>query len=217
MHTTIRAPWRRLPNHSGIQKPQHQAPPNHPHRRRLTSVAASLAALAMVLGLGLLAPGTASAVPFCGITWGSLDKSTGAPGTDIATIFNLRSGRHACFDRLVVDLRGDALGATVRYVAGVTEDGSGFSVPVRGGAFLEVYVYNIAHDAAGHPTFKPANRNEAVNVAGFQTFRQVAFRGTFEGRTLIGVGVRVRLPFRTVTLDGPGDQSRLVIDVAHRW
>jgi hypothetical protein len=56
-----------------------------------------------------------------------------------------------------------------------------------------------------------------VNVAGYSTFRQVAFTGSFEGQTLIGLGVRARLPMRAFVLDGPGDGSRLVIDVAHRW
>ncbi len=32
----------------------------------------------------------------------------------------------------------------------------------------------------------------------------------------IGLGVRTRLPFRVHLLDGPGRDSRLVIDVAHR-
>ena len=68
-----------------------------------------------------------------------------------------------------------------------------------------------------NPTYTPANRDEAVNVAGFQTFRQVAFAGTFEAVTQIGLGVRARLPFRVFTLDEPGNGSRLVIDVAHRW
>jgi hypothetical protein len=38
-----------------------------------------------------------------------------------------------------------------------------------------------------------------------------------EGQTEIGLGVRARLPFRVFPLAGPGDGSRLVIDVAHRW
>lgn len=41
--------------------------------------------------------------------------------------------------------------------------------------------------------------------------------GTFEGYTSLGLGVRARLPFRVFALDGPGDGSRLVVDVAHRW
>jgi len=36
-------------------------------------------------------------------------------------------------------------------------------------------------------------------------------------QTTIGLGARARLPFRVFTLSGPGQGSRLVIDVAHRW
>jgi hypothetical protein len=56
-----------------------------------------------------------------------------------------------------------------------------------------------------------------VDVTGFRTFRQVAYLGGFEELTQLGLGVRARLPFRVFLLDGPGDGSRLVIDVARRW
>jgi hypothetical protein len=69
----------------------------------------------------------------------------------------------------------------------------------------------------GESTYVPANASELVNVSGFTTFRQVAWAGSFEGQSNIGLGVRARLPFRVFTLDGPGTASRLVIDVAHQW
>ncbi len=56
-----------------------------------------------------------------------------------------------------------------------------------------------------------------ADVSGYTTFRQVAFAGSFEGQTTVGLGVRARLPFRAFVIAGPGDGSRLVIDVAHRW
>ncbi len=74
-----------------------------------------------------------------------------------------------------------------------------------------------AYDDNGASTFPREGSSEIVNVAGFRTFRQVAWGGTFEGSTTIGLGVRARLPFRVFALDGPGSGSRLVIDVAHRW
>ena len=49
------------------------------------------------------------------------------------------------------------------------------------------------------------------------TFRDVVWAGSFEGITSVGLGVRARLPSRAFVLAGPGDGSRLVIDVAHRW
>jgi hypothetical protein len=66
-------------------------------------------------------------------------------------------------------------------------------------------------------TYRPADPSRAVAVGGFTTFRQVAFLGTHEAQTQIGLGVRARLPFRVFVLRGPGSGSRLVIDVAHRW
>ena len=157
-----------------------------------------------------------AAAPYCGITWGSLDKTNSR--MTAAPIVGLRAGRQPCYDRLVVDLRSaPAPGWRVGYVSQVVEDGSGRPVPLRGGAFLQVAVLAPTHDSAGHPTYAPSNPAEAVGVAGFTTFRQVAFAGTFEGVTTIGLGVRARLPFRVFTLAGPGSGTRLVIDVAHRW
>ena len=44
--------------------------------------------------------------------------------------------------------------------------------------------------------------------------RKVVSAGSFEGSTVIGVGVRAKLPFRADWITGPGQHSRLVIDVA---
>jgi hypothetical protein len=90
-------------------------------------------------------------------------------------------------------------------------------VPLRGGARLEIVATAPAHTAAGKPTYQPAMQRQLVNVSGWDTFRQVAWAGSFEGQTTIGLGVRARLPFRVFILNGPGTGSRLVVDVAHRW
>jgi hypothetical protein len=92
------------------------------------------------------------------------------------------------------------------------EDPSDRVVPLRGGAKLSIVADAPAVNLAGRPTYHYANRAELVNVRGFRTFRQVAWAGSFEGTTTIGLGVRARLPFRVFRLPG-----RLVIDVAHRW
>lgn len=174
-----------------------------------------LIAIMLIAGLGLVAPGPASASPYCGITWGSLAKTGGSASS--APIVDLRAGRHACFDRIVIDIRGEAAGYTVRYVNTVRAEGSGFAIPLRGAADLSIVVKAPAYDSRGNATYRPANRNELANVAGYTALRQVAFAGSFEGQTSFGLGVRGRLPFKVFTLAGPGDSSRLVIDVAHRW
>jgi hypothetical protein len=160
----------------------------------------------------------AARTSYCGITWGSLDKTATAPAVPgESTVRNVRAGEQTCYDRLVVDLSGKARTATVRYVANVYRDGSGELVPLRGGARLQLVVQAPAYDENGHPTYVPANEGELVNVAGFRTFRQVAWAGSFEGQTTIGLGVRARLPMRVFLLSGPGNGSRVVVDVANRW
>ena len=157
---------------------------------------------------------SAQAAPYCGITWGSLAKAK-AP-LQIGPVTNVRSGRHTCFDRLVVDLKGKAPGYTVRYVSQITADGSGAVIPTRGGAKLQVTVNAPSYTQAGTVSYLPRNRAEVVNVTGYSTFRQVVWAGSFEGYTSLGLGVRARLPFRVFTIQD-ATTSRLVIDVAHRW
>lgn len=169
------------------------------------------ALLAAALCVTVAAP--SGAAPFCGIRWGSLPKAASPMVVDPIT--NLRAGRHPCFDRLVVDLRGGNPGFSVRYVPVLLGDATGDPVALRGGAFLDVIVRAPAHDSAGNPTYRPARPSEAVAVSGYSTFRQARFLGSFEGITQIGLGVRARLPFRVFVLRG--GTTRLVIDVAHRW
>ena len=173
-----------------------------------------------VLAAVLVAPAHAGAAPYCGITWGSLVKSgTHDPGGD--TLRNVRAGRHECFDRLVIDLahapRYSAY--TVRYDA-VEQPGSGARIPLRGAADLEIVLRTHAYDAAGRATYTPPSTTDVVDVAGYRTFRQVAWGGSYEGQSTLGLGVRARLPFRVTVMPGaPGypDGARVVIDVAHAW
>ena len=74
-----------------------------------------------------------------------------------------------------------------------------------------------AYDDQGAATYAPADRRELVDVRSYDTFRQVAWAGSFEGSTTLGLGVRGRLPVRAFTLTGADGSSRLVVDVAHRW
>ena len=142
--------------------------------RMTGKIPATLAALALTAGLGL-AGGPPASAAYCGITWGSTAKVASAMSQ--APITNVRAGRHACFDRMVVDLRGRAAGYNVRYVHQVRQPGSGFVVPLRGGARLSVTVLAPAYNDAGRPTYRPADRRNLVDVAGYSTFRQIALAG----------------------------------------
>lgn len=152
----------------------------------------------------------------CPRGWNSLPKASNRASDGSLT--GVQAGRHECYDRLVFRLSGRAPGYRVEYVNVVSEDGSGNPVPLRGGARISVIVRNPAYDVnTGKPTYRPANERELVDARGYRTFRQVAWAGSFEGQSTIGLGVRAKLPFRVLTLTGPGSGSRLVVDVAHTW
>ncbi|GAA2262987.1 hypothetical protein GCM10010415_27890 [Streptomyces atrovirens] len=162
------------------------------------------------------APTAAARATACPTGWGSLPET----GSDSTTtpVRDVRTGRHACYDRMVVDLPGaarDGIGYSVRYVDRLHQDGSGRHIPVSGGAVLEVRVAAPAYaPETGEATY-PARAGRplpGVDLAGYRTFRDARFAGSFEGETQIGLGARARLPFRVLRLDG-----RLVIDVAHNW
>ena len=86
-------------------------------------------------------------------------RSPRAPAPMVAgPITNVRAGRHACYDRLVIDLKGKAPGYTVRYVSHGLHRGSGRVVPLRGGAKLLVVT-------GLRPTRRPARRATAGQPA----------------------------------------------------
>ncbi len=192
-------------------------------RHRLHIVRSSITALlfAATASVGLTAT-TASAAAPCALTWGSLpkDASLSVPSepTISSALVNVRSGRHACYDRLVLDVRSGGAAASATYVPTVFNDPKGDVVQLRGGARLQIVVHSPMNDVnTGNSTYSPADPGELTSVRGYRTFRQVASAGSFEGQSNIGLGVRARLPFRLFVLAGPGTGSRVVIDVAHRW
>ena len=177
--------------------------------RLLVLLAASFTAIALAVPAQAVAP-------YCGITWGSTVEhgatTLPAPGASLVAV---RTGRHDCYDRLVLDVRGVGALTTWRaeYVPAVSEDPSDRPVALRGGAFLHISL-------GTSQGFQPANPRELAAVSGFTTFRQVASAGSFEGVTSIGLGVRARLPFRVLTVSGiPASANgvRVTVDVAHRW
>lgn len=190
--------------------------------RTRTRLSGALAVAALAVGMVPAMAGTASAHPYCGITWGSLAKS--APEFTGAPVTGVRVGRHDCFDRMVVDIAGrPAPGYDVRYIAPpYRAEGSGAPLLVAGGAVLQISVHAPAYDGDGNATVPWSGtaiviRPDEFQADGFRTFRDLVWGGTYEGYSSFGLGVRARLPFRVFQLDGPGSGSRLVIDVAHKW
>ena len=176
---------------------------------RRTAVAIVTAVIAMVTGL--VTPVAQAAGAYCGIVWGSLAKSGPGVAAPVGPITNIRAGQHDCYDRLVIDVKGSSGPFKVEYVAAVPYQAKDGTIPLRGGAFLQVSLQTLSEGM-----YVPKNNAEVVNVGGYRTLRQVAW-DSFEGYTTVAIGVRARLPFRAFTLVGPGSGSRLVIDVAHLW
>ena len=117
----------------------------------------------------------------CPTGWGSLAETRSAATVEPVT--NIRTGRHACFDRMVVDVPGagsSELGYSVRYVSRLYQDGSGRQIAVGGGAVIEVRVAAPAYDPdTGKPTYpaKAGQRLTGVNLTGYRTFRDARFAG----------------------------------------
>jgi hypothetical protein len=175
-----------------------------------------LLAVAGAVAVPALGGGAASASPSLPaapvVTASTVGTATTTLRSAVATLpgslVAVRAGRHACFDRLVLEFRGRAPGYTVRYVRQVLTEGQGKPIPLAGRAALAVVV-------RGSSTYAPRDPAHVVDVRGFQALRQVAWGGSFEGYTTLGVGVRTRLPIHVFVLPGPGRDSRLVIDMAH--
>lgn len=185
--------------------------------RKRTSLVGGLCLL-LAVGLSVLTAPPASAGPYCGQVWGSQpDQASYAAWSP--RVQGVRTGRHACFDRLVIDMGGWPGVWTIQYVGTVTT-GEGAPVDVRGGARLAVVVQTPVDTSVYTP---PAVGGRLADVSRYTTFRDVVWAGsttagaTSPSVTTIGLGVRARLPFRVFTLIGPHHNSRLVIDVGHRW
>jgi hypothetical protein len=200
-----------------------EAAMNSPRPRPLFLFPFALLTAVVLALIGFLVPASASTGPYCGITWGSLPKvAGGAQPVAGALLTDVRAGQQTCYDRLVLDVggRSNFTSWRVGYVPQVQEDASGRPVPLRGGAFLQIVFGASDHTAGGTPAYRPADTAELVDVSGFRTFRQVAWAGSFEGVSQVGLGVRAHLPFRVFAVAGiPGSANgtRLVIDVAHAW
>jgi hypothetical protein len=183
----------------------------------LTTVSVSTAAASGTEGSKGATTATTSAAAACGVTWGSLPRTSNDTGNRPLT--NVRTGRHDCYDRMVLDIRGDLpaapTGYQVRYVDKLYQDGSGNLIKIGGGAILEIVATAPSYDSETHqPTYagRGGKPLPGVDLTGYKTFRDTRFGASYEGTTQLGLGVRARLPFRVLQL---GD--RLVIDVAHTW
>ncbi|OEV27623.1 hypothetical protein AN219_22375 [Streptomyces nanshensis] len=160
---------------------------------------------------------TSAAAASCGVTWGSLPKT--GTGTGDRSLTDVRTGRHDCYDRMVLDIRpgmpANPASYQVRYVDKFYQDGSGNHIKINGGAILEIVASAPSYDPETYEATYPGRGGKplpGVNLKGYKTFRDARFGASYEGTTQLGLGVRARLPFRVLELS-----DRIVIDVAHTW
>jgi len=167
---------------------------------------------AAAVAIGLSAALTAATVPAQadqGAPTGTQTRSVERSPRPTPVVTDIRTGRHATFDRVVIDLDGAAPGYKVGYVKVVREDGSGKVVDTRGRANLLVRLTPTdAHDSNGHPTYDGPHRF----TVGFPALREVAFAGDFEATVSIALGISHKTGFRVMTLTNP---TRIVVDIAH--
>ena len=170
-------------------------------------------ALSLPLAAALVVPAAAAAsagaasAPYCGITWGSLAKSSGTYSS--APLIATRTGKHACFDRLVFEINGPADGYRVGYTSEVyAGHGQPMSARTAGGALIGIEVLAPDVDQVAHQTYPYAEFDHVANGYDHAAGRNYS---------IFVVGTRARLPSRVFVLAGPGSHSRIVLDVAHHW
>jgi hypothetical protein len=157
-----------------------------------------LASSAIVVAGG---PAGAALPPFrCGTL-------TGGSTTVHSHITDVRVGRHATFDRFVVEFNTQRLPhyrITPKSSATFTRDPSGMPVTLLGSAGLKV----VLHTATGVGTYHGA----ADFRTGFPQLREARRIGDFEGYVTWALGLDHQSCKRVFRLSSP---TRLVIDVPH--
>ncbi|QFZ22701.1 AMIN-like domain-containing (lipo)protein [Saccharothrix syringae] len=136
--------------------------------------------------------------------------AAGAQAPLVPVLTNVRTGQHAGFDRVVLDLNGPRPEFFIRCVDQLIADPSGNPVNLPGSYFLEVRsAPAAAHDDAGNPTYTGPRQFDTPGLANVQAF---AITGDFEANLTVGLGLRRDSWHRVLLLDAP---TRLVIDVGH--
>jgi hypothetical protein len=170
--------------------------------------ASSLAGLTATGAAGADASAQASAVP--AHQWSKKARSVTRSPATAPEVTGIRVGRHAHFDRIVVDLDGAAPGYTVRYVRTLRRDPSGNVANLLGPKSLRIVLSPAnGHDVnTGDSTLTTPRRTKWR----FDEVRETRVLGDFEAAFTVGVGLADKTPFRVRTLHNP---TRIVVDVHH--
>jgi hypothetical protein len=188
---------------------------------RITLFPAGALTLAAAIGLALTAT-TAGAATTAGTAMAAAADlpaptrtgpvvGVGTPtGLGQPHLVNVRTGRHAAYDRTVFDFTGGTPGYRVGYGT-LVRGGTGDPIPLAGPADL-VVVFNpaYAHDINTGTSTYDITRVLNPNLP---TLRQIKFGEDFEAHVSAGLGLADRVGFRVFQLHSP---DRVVVDVAHQ-
>jgi len=111
---------------------------------------------------------------------------------------------------MTFDLSGSgATGYKVEYVSNVVGIASGKPIHLTGGAKLRIVI-----NAPIKSTYTGVEDKTlpGVDLSGYSTFKSAKYGSSFEGKTLVGLGVRSKLPFRVLK-----SGNHVIVDVAHYW
>ncbi|MCF6746423.1 hypothetical protein E9529_19530 [Blastococcus sp. KM273128] len=137
------------------------------------------------------------------------DTAAASPGAAV-TVTDVRAGRQAGFDRVVLEVAGAGLpGWDARYVADPRSAGSGLPVEVAGDAVLQLVLTGVG--LPGDTGVAPYAGPDPV-VLGGPAVREVGIDTVFEGQLVAFLGTAGERPFRVYRLQDP---NRVVVEVLH--
>lgn len=140
--------------------------------------------------------------------WSTATRQAGKAGARASILREMRVGRNAGFDRLVLDFGDSPVPAYhIEYVdSPVRACGSGEPVPVAGQGWLRVRLEGArAHDDAGVATVR-----DRQIVATTPVLREVEIVCDFEAQVEVVMGVQAPNPYRVLVVPTP---NRLIVDV----
>ena len=183
-------------------------------RVRVLSTLLVTTALAASSLAGVTAAGAAGAEPTAAVrarrNWSTQPRVVTRSPATAPEVTGIRVGRHAHFDRIVIDLAGSAPGYRVRYVRTLHKDPSGKVANLLGPRSLRIVLSPAnGHDVnTGDSTLTTPRRTKWR----FDEVRETRVLGDFEAVFTLGVGLADKNPFRVKTLHNP---TRIVVDVHH--
>lgn len=122
-------------------------------------------------------------------------------------VTNVRVGRHATFDRVVLDLEGEGTpGWFAEFNTDPRQDGSGFPVEFEGATSIDLWVDGL--EMPGQDYQPIGTKPGAGGVV-----TEVVAGGWFEGQSQFVIGLPGERPYSIQMIDNP---QRLVVDILHQ-